>query len=65
MKRFGKGPGARIGAAAFLSALHVLVRHHPGVAFEMAGAGLKKAGSAGIDEMKSHLLPVAEKNSRR
>jgi hypothetical protein len=57
MKRFGKGPAARIGAAAFLSALHVLVRHHPGVAVEMAGAGLKRAGATGLNEVKAHLPP--------
>lgn len=55
MKRFGKSPGSRIGTAAFLSALKVLVRKHPAVALEMVGAGVKKAGATGVSEVKSHL----------
>lgn len=57
MRRFGKTPAARIGTAAFLSALKVLVRDHPGIAIEMVGVGLKKGGATGFVELKNMLTP--------
>ncbi|MCJ8520387.1 hypothetical protein ABID21_003410 [Pseudorhizobium tarimense] len=40
---------------AFLAALKTLVREHPGVALELAGAGLKKAGTEILSEMKARI----------
>jgi|GEM_PF-6856957 len=65
MKRFGKSAGARVGTAAFLSALRVLVRKHPAVAMEMAGVGLKKAGATGIAEVKARLHPPGQAEAKR
>jgi hypothetical protein len=55
LKRFGKTPAARIGTVAFLAALKTLVREHPGVALELAGAGLKKAGTESLSEVKARI----------
>ena len=55
MKRYGKSAAGRVGAAAVLRALGVLVRHHPRAAVSVAGAGLKEAGRAGIGEIKEKL----------
>lgn len=57
MKRYGKTAAGRIGTAAMLRALSVLIRHHPGTALDMAGAGLKQAGRSGWAEVKDALTP--------
>ncbi|MGK6316082.1 hypothetical protein [Neorhizobium sp. DT-125] len=57
MKRYGKTAAGRVGTAAMLRALSVLVRHHPRAALDMAGAGLKQAGRSGFEEVKEALTP--------
>ncbi|WP_158693441.1 hypothetical protein [Neorhizobium alkalisoli] len=57
LKRYGKTPAGRIGAAAVLKALGVLVRRHPKTALEMVGAGLGEAGRVGFQEVKAAVMP--------
>jgi hypothetical protein len=60
LKRYGKTAAGRIGAAAVLKALGVLVRRHPKTALEMAGAGLSEAGRAGFQEIKAAVIPSSD-----
>ncbi|OHV83793.1 hypothetical protein [Rhizobium sp. LCM 4573] len=62
MKRYGNSAAGRIGAAATLRALGVLLRDHPRTAVEMAGAGLVEAGRVGLGEIKEK-LPFSESKS--
>ena len=49
----------RVGVAAAVRALGVLVRKHPRAALDMAGAALLQAGRTGYAEVKGKLLPAA------
>ncbi|WP_142593821.1 hypothetical protein [Pseudorhizobium endolithicum] len=59
----GKTTAGRIGTAALLGALGRLVRKHPGIALEVAGAGLKHAGKAGVAEVRDLLGAEKETSS--
>ena len=61
-KRWGSSAAGRIGTAAVLGALGTLVRKHPLIAMELAGAGLKKAGKAGVAEIKETLIAADGKD---
>jgi hypothetical protein len=60
MKRYGKSATGRIGTAAVLRALAVLIRRHPGAAFDMLGAGITEAGRSGVAELKDKFSPSGE-----
>ncbi|GLS30964.1 hypothetical protein SAMN04488498_11440 [Mesorhizobium albiziae] len=45
----------RITSSAILRAFGVLLRHHPGAAFSMLGAGAAQAGRAAVSEVGSAL----------
>lgn len=53
----------RMGAAAVLRALGVLVRKHPGAAFDAARAAIAQAGRVGYGELKHALLGRREQPS--
>jgi hypothetical protein len=55
LRRYARTPTGRITASAALRALGVLVRHHPGTALEMAGAGLVQAGRTGVQELTARV----------
>lgn len=64
----GGGTARRMTAAAALRALGLLLRRHPSVALEMAGAGLWAAGAVCVDDLKNRLAtevrPVSESPRR-
>lgn len=48
---YGRTAAGRIGTESVLSALGVLIRRHPGVALEMAAAGVLGAGRRSLEEI--------------
>jgi hypothetical protein len=49
-ERYGVSARGRIGLAALLGAVSVLIRKHPGAAVHAVGAGLASAGRATLTE---------------
>lgn len=61
-KRWGRSAAGRIGTAVVLGALSRLVRKHPLIAMELAGAGLRKAGKTGVAEIRETLATADGKD---
>lgn len=55
LDRYGGTKARRVGIAAIVKALSVLLRRHPRAALDMAAAAALQAGRAGVQEMTGAL----------